>query len=85
MNRLDLLKKRFMQDLNMFNKPPFDLISEVSLVKLNVAKIPKTQDEINLLEDYRKNVTERNYVPKDKFGFMRFKSLGSDNEVDLET
>jgi len=50
-NRLDLLKKRFMQDLNMFNKPPFDLISEVSLVKLNVAKIPKTQDEINLLED----------------------------------
>jgi len=50
-NDLNKLKKLFSLDSNLFNKPPFELISEVSIIQMNVSKRPLSPEDEKLHKD----------------------------------
>jgi len=50
-NDLKKLKKLFNLDLNLFNKPPFELISEVSIVRMNISNKALLPADQKLQED----------------------------------
>jgi len=69
-NDLKKLKQRFFNNYKeiSFNKPPFQLISEVSLVKINLFEENKD------LENFRSALSSVSVdKKKNKFGFARFK------------